>query len=247
MRPCTTPASRTPSAFTALDRDWAHLCRRHRRSTVVARWGRREPALAGCRGLDDVIPPPGVERTPVFQALTRLTAVGDELAARALLQLLVPGLVTLAYRLQQSLGACERADAEVITTAWVHLARMRTGTLRCTNAAYLLRSVQRDVLDSRRQARWAHDVLLKDPDDMPSSPALPSAEDSAFAGRLAPEPLEAAVRRGALSRAGADVVWLCAVGGHSVPAVAARVGTTTTAVYRLRHRTHERLRHLLAS
>lgn len=37
------------NAFAALDAEWAVLCRRHRRSAVVARWARRETDLAGVR------------------------------------------------------------------------------------------------------------------------------------------------------------------------------------------------------
>lgn len=79
----TSPGSLRP--FDALDAEWAVLCRRQRRSTVVARWVRQQPALATAARLDDVIPPPGVDRRPYCQALAALAAGGDDLAARALL------------------------------------------------------------------------------------------------------------------------------------------------------------------
>ena len=40
----TSPGSLRP--FDALDAEWALLCRRHRRSHVVARWTRQQPVLA---------------------------------------------------------------------------------------------------------------------------------------------------------------------------------------------------------
>jgi hypothetical protein len=79
----TSPGSLRP--FDALDAEWAVLCRRQRRSTVVARWVRQQPALTTAARLDDVIPPPGVDRRPYCQALAALAAGGDDLAARALL------------------------------------------------------------------------------------------------------------------------------------------------------------------
>jgi hypothetical protein len=104
------PVRRTPSGpFDALDADWALLCRRHRHSTVVARWARQEPAVATATRLADVIPPPGVDRTATCRALARLTAAGDDLAGRALLQLLLPGLVRLAVRWRPTFGGISAA------------------------------------------------------------------------------------------------------------------------------------------
>jgi hypothetical protein len=69
--------------------EWAVLCRRHRRSTVVARWGQLQPALATAARLCDVIPSAGVDRRPFCQTLAALAAGRDGLAARALFQLSV--------------------------------------------------------------------------------------------------------------------------------------------------------------
>jgi hypothetical protein len=102
----------TTDPFRKLDVDWAYLCRRHRDSTRVTRWARSEPELTDLGQLADVIPPPGVDRTPRFAALVRLTAGGDELAARALLQLLVPGLVLITTDLGNRDGTAS-ADAPI--------------------------------------------------------------------------------------------------------------------------------------
>ncbi|MGH9235561.1 MAG: hypothetical protein ACRD0R_19750 [Acidimicrobiales bacterium] len=62
-----TPTLINPGAmrpFDALDAEWAMLCRRDRRSSVVADWARQHPALASAVRLDDVIPPAGVDRRP---------------------------------------------------------------------------------------------------------------------------------------------------------------------------------------
>jgi hypothetical protein len=101
------PGSRRP--FDALDAEWALLCRRHRRSSVVADWARQQPALASVARLGDAIPPAGADRRPYCQALAVLAAAGDDLAARALLQLLVPGLVRLAARWRWQLDGMSAA------------------------------------------------------------------------------------------------------------------------------------------
>src|SRR5215204_3435802 len=107
------PASPGPlRPFDALDAEWALLCRRHRRSTAVARWAQKQPALATATRLADVMPPPGVDRRPYCQALAALAADGDDLAARALLQLLVPGLVRLAAQWRWQLEGMAAAGWE---------------------------------------------------------------------------------------------------------------------------------------
>ena len=63
------PGSRRP--FDALDTEWAMLCRRHRRSTVVADWARRQPALGSLARLGDVIPPPASTGVPTARRWRR--------------------------------------------------------------------------------------------------------------------------------------------------------------------------------
>ena len=145
------PGSRRP--FDALDTEWAVLCRRHRRSTVVAHWVRQQPALASLAGLGDVIPPAGVDRRPYCQALAALAAGGDDLAARALLQLLVPGLVRLAARWRWQLDGMSAAGWEVIARAGLYIARLTTVEVD-GNLASQLRS-RGDVAAEQRTARCA--------------------------------------------------------------------------------------------
>jgi hypothetical protein len=142
----TTPGSQRP--FDALDAEWATLCWRHRRSTVIAHWGRQHPALASVTRLGDVIPPAGVDRRPYCQALAVLAASGDDLAARALLQLLIPGLVRLAARWRWQLDGMNAAGWEVIARAGLHIARLADTEITSSIAGWLLRSVERDLVDA---------------------------------------------------------------------------------------------------
>ena len=242
------PGSRRP--FDALDTEWAMLCRRHRRSTVVADWARQQPALASLARLGDVIPPAGVDRRPYCQALAALVAGGDDLAARALLQLLVPGLVRLAARWRWQLEGMSAAGWEVIARAGLYIARLADTEITGSVAGWLLRSVERDLIDDcRRARRTSDDLAVADPTGdtalLSRHHRAPSAEDAAFAGPLVWSALSDATRRGALSSASARVVLLHAA-GHSLPELARRAGTSRASVYRLRDRGHTQLRDGLA-
>jgi DNA-directed RNA polymerase specialized sigma24 family protein len=247
------PAPTSPCAlrpFDALDAEWALLCRRHRRSTVVASWARQHPALATAIRLDDVIPPAGVDRRPASQALAALAAGGDDLAARALLQLLVPGLVRLAARWRWQLEGMTAAGWEVIARAGIYIARLGATTVTGSVAGWLLRSIERDLVDDARRARRSRGELAVD-DPTADNARLahhhraPSAEDAAFAGPLVWAAVADATRRGFLSAASARIVLLHAA-GHSMPELARRAGTSRASVYRLRDRGHARLRDDLA-
>jgi hypothetical protein len=244
----TSPGSLRP--FDALDAEWALLCRRHRRSTVVARWVRQQPALASAARLDDVIPPPGVDRRPYCQALAAVAAGGDDLAARALLQLLVPGLVRLAARWRWQLEGVTAAGWEVICRASIYVARLGSTVIRGSVAGWVLRSIERDLIDDAQRARRTrHELAVDDPtgDIAPLSRQCrsPSAEDAAFAGPLVWDAVADATRRGVLSAASARVVLLHAA-GHSLTELARRDGASRASVYRLRDRGHARLRDDLA-
>jgi DNA-directed RNA polymerase specialized sigma24 family protein len=241
------PGRSSINPFDSLDAEWKILCHRHRRSAIVARWARREPALANARSLADVVPPAGTDRTPQLRALLRLTAGDDVLAARALLQLLIPGLVRLAARLRRGSEPFADVAAEVISTMWVQLQRVRARSVQCRTADYLLRSVRRDILRARRDAEGVTKALPEDTDNArATSPAAPSAEAAAFAESLAATLLEASVASGVLTATQAELTWLCAVDRQGVPTAAKRTGIPVATAYRLRARAHETLRHTLA-
>jgi DNA-directed RNA polymerase specialized sigma24 family protein len=142
------------------------------------------------------------------------------------------------------------AGWEVIARAGIYIARLADTEITGSVAGWLLRSVERDLIDDcRRARRTSGDLAVDDPtgDTAPLTrhhPA-PSAEDEAFAGRLVWRALSDATRRGALSSASARVVLLHAA-GHSLPELARRIGTSRAGVYRLRDRGHAQLRDGLA-
>jgi hypothetical protein len=234
--------------FSTLDADWATLCRRHWRSGAIAHWAQQEPVVAGCRRLADVIPPPGVDRTPYCRALARLSIVGDELATRALLQLLVPGLVRLAVRWRTVFGSLTDAGGEVVSRAAIYIERLKEIDTTCSPAGYVLCSVNRDLIDASRSAAARHEVQVLNVDDLGAAcrgHRAPTAEHAAFAGPLLWTALVVGVRRGGLPELAARVVWLHAA-GHAIPTLARDAGISVPQAYRLRDRGYAHLRDQLA-
>lgn len=117
MSPSVTPGSLTHR----LDAEWAHLASSPATSAALARWGSLEPALDGWADLDalrttvhDRTDPERADQ--LLAALARLAAVtghGDVLAARVVLQLLVPGAVRLSQSLAQMIGDQATSEAAV--------------------------------------------------------------------------------------------------------------------------------------
>lgn len=101
----TAPADPSTAGLLArLDSEWRHLAHSRATAAVLRSWGTREPALAGWADLDELRAAVHHRADPVradrlLAALVRLAAVDghdDRLAARTVLQLLVPGAVRLA-------------------------------------------------------------------------------------------------------------------------------------------------------
>jgi hypothetical protein len=111
-------------ALALLELDWSLLVDRRWVRDALARWRREDPALARVRRLDDVLRLTGLGRDravadAVLVALVR-RAPRDDLAARAVLQALRPGLIHVAQRL----GAMDDPDATAELVA-VALERIR--------------------------------------------------------------------------------------------------------------------------
>jgi|SRR5215207_8610625 len=118
------------------------------------------------------------------------------------------------------------AGWEVIARAGLYIARLADTEITGSVAGWMLRSVERDLIDDcRRARRTSGDLAVDDPtgDTAPQTRRhqAPSAEDAALAGPLVWSALSDATRRGALFSVSARVVLLHAA-GHSLPAAGGR-------------------------
>jgi hypothetical protein len=119
---------------------------RHRTLGTARVGARRLPPPQRCH------PTARVDRTPYCRALARLSVAGDELASRALLQLLVPALLGLPAR-WRTLGSLADPDGEVIRRAPVYLSRLNEADIACNPAGWLLWSVLRGRGGDRARRR----------------------------------------------------------------------------------------------
>jgi len=214
-----------PNAFTALDREWRAVCRRHRRSDVLRRWRAAEPALANVASLDDLIPPSGVDREELVDAMVRLHRMGDDLAGRALLQLVVPGLVFLAARWRHDIDRPHDGGWEVVGAAAIYIARLGRGEIVCgaTVAGNLLRTVNRQLIDAAQKARLSA-TPSGSSDELEGGASVPyrtamSAEEVALSGPVVLDTIRTAVAQGDITPvvartlahvcAGATVIEAC--------------------------------------
>src|SRR5215217_5256730 len=106
-----------PTIFAELDSDWATLAESAAATTALRRWQREEPALAAFSSMTELVQAAHRRGAPaecdrILVALAR-RAGSDGLAARILLQLLLPGARALARRLWWLGGPEERAAAVV--------------------------------------------------------------------------------------------------------------------------------------
>lgn len=103
----------SPAPFVALVREWVGLNESPSTADAVVRWGRREPALAGFSTLGEI--PLFVDQADmdakdeVLAALLRLAQAGQHLAARTVLQCMLPGLRRLYGSRPVFRRECERA------------------------------------------------------------------------------------------------------------------------------------------
>lgn len=224
--------------LTQLDREWRELCRSSDSRDALDRWRRDEPALAGSSTLDAIL----VERREdaeaapaILAALARL-AVKDELAARTLLQALLPGLVKMAST------CCSDDPAaldELLSLAWE-----RIRTYPTSRPGPVAANVIMDVRKRYREHR-----AIEAPQDtwreMPTAGVEPSAEDVVL-GRCAIEELIAAQRDGVIDGVALGLILRTRVDGISLEVAATEQRSTVRQANCIRWRAERRLRPVLA-
>ena len=222
------------SVLDALDAEWRELAHSPRVRRRLRQWGRLHPALAGYPDLHEMLEArqagPGAAQA-ILLGLARL-APHDELAARALLQALIPGIVRLAMTKDRD---DPMAREELVAIAWVRIRTYPT-TRFGSVAANVLRDTQK-----RYRAHRTIDVpksLELWPQDAETSP---SAEHEAMSQLMLDE-LVAAKARGLVSDRGLGLVLRSRVADVPLQQIAAEEGVDVHALVVRRWREEQRLR-----
>lgn len=153
----------TNNLFSVLEHEWDELCARPSTSVALKRWGSGDEVLVPFATMAHLVAyvqgrqTPNTDRQEVISSLACLAST-DELAARTLLQLVLPGMKALLRRFSWS-GDAERT-ADVVAAVYGRI-RAFAPSPRPTWVANRLfecarRRLRTTVEQQRRQARHEH-------------------------------------------------------------------------------------------
>ena len=219
----------------SLDREWAMLCSSSRATRALAAWS-DDTALQGFPGLAEVVAQLHRRGRPedaddILHALLR-RASEDEVAARTVLQAMMPGLKSLmsAYRLT---GDSEEVATAVIEAAYERIRRYPCGRRPSKVAANLIWDTRQTLW--RAAQREAARLAPLEPITEEMADELPVTAGPSPTQELVDLVTEA-VRRGRLPRPGARLVLLTRVADVSAEELATESGTKAQTVRQLRRR-----------
>lgn len=219
-----------------LDREWDELASSPRARRAVSRWASAHPALAGNRDLAEILAARRVPaRAPAILEALAVLAPGDELAARTLLQALLPGLVCLASKSGNDDPA---AIDELVSLAWERIRTYPTTRHGSVAANVLLDTRKRYRKHRVIEAPRSSMSIVDEPVDGGRQP-----EDEVF-GRLLIEELRGAERAGVVSSSVLDLILRTRLGGERLVDVAAEQDLAPQILGQQRWRAERRLRRL---
>lgn len=221
-----------------LDAEWRDLADSTQSTEALAQWQRHDPALGDGGGLDDLLARrrDSAVAPAILAGLARL-APTEPLAARVLLQALIPGLVRLAAT------ACYDDPAaldELVSLAWE-----RIRTYPATRHGSVAANVLLDTRKRYRQHRVIEAPRNVSTDGMRTPPSTPSAESIAMS-RAVMSDLATARRDGVIDEDSLDLILRTRVVGESLDDLAADRECTVTCLAQRRWRAERRLRARLA-
>ena len=237
-----------------LDTDWEQLVECPSTRRRLRRWQVDLPSLRGVVDLPNLLQwVDGAEldeSTEMVWALLEVVSRDDELAARTVLQLIVPGLagergwlVSWARRVVPDMVRDGEVD-QLVVIAGVEAVRHAAGTRRAWPISSMLRRVHRTLVrETRAIEAWVRSTAVLD-----EMWATASPDD----GHVSPEAalLDALVRArstGVVSTAEVRLLWLMDVEGYTTAELAPDLGISPRAVAQRRLRAEHRLIDLLAS
>lgn len=223
--------------LTELDREWTQLCASAASLAAVSAWGAREPALTGFDSLGAVLrtrkQEPGTAPA-ILSALAHLAA-DDQLAARTLLQAMLPGLVAMAAT---SCSDDPAAMEELVSLAWE---RIRTYPTRRPGsvAANVLMDVRKRYREHRSIDAPVHEIV-----ELPAAGVEPSAEEVVL-GRSVVHDLVAARRSGLIGSVGLALILRTRIDGIPLELAAGEQRASVKQASCIRWRAERRLRPVL--
>ena len=240
----------TPRHLTRrLDAEWQHLVSSPAASAALARWGRLEPAVDGWADLDSlraaVHDRGDLERgDQILAALARLAAVtghSDVLAARVILQLLVPGAIRLGQSLAAMIGDPAASEAAVFAELTILIRTYPWQRRPRRIAANLLLDCRQRLIRHHHRARPEISAGLHLHD-------TPGAGVADHDERLAlHDLLWWARRRGILNRFEAQLLVASHVNDIPMNQLATRFGRSRSTLFTIRASAEERLRRALTT
>lgn len=224
--------------FDALDEEWARLARSDEALEALGRWASCYPALAGTEDLGGVL---RRRRNPelardVLAALAEL-APTDIVAARTLLQALLPGLLCLAGTAGYS---DPHAPEEMVAFAWERIRtypRTRSGSV----AGNVLLDVRKDYR-RQKQAEVSGEAVLVDETARFRGPSPEEVVVGCMTLHELVDDLDAAQRGGVINGAALRLIMRTRVGGESLAEVAAESDVAAPVLKVRRWRAEQRLR-----
>lgn len=242
-----TPNPSGASLAGRLQAEWEALVSSPAADRALAGWGRTEPALAGWSDLESLRatchdPSDPARSDAILAALVRLAAVdghGDVLAARVVLQLLVPGALRLVRKLAPRYGGDVPATEAAVFAELVVLIRTYPWRRRPSRTAANL------LLDCRqrltRSMQRSHREQLAGLVPQEAETACTMDEGALAVGHL----LWWACRRGVLHRWEAELLFASHVAEIPMQRLQDRFGRKRSSLFADRAAAEQRLRRAL--
>ena len=231
------------STIASLGREWEALARSPALAAALQRWGQDDPTLAIFAVVGDLVEYVHCrDRHPADTDAVLAALAGkartDDMAARTLLQLLLPGLAALARR-HRWLGDPEERDQAVVATAFERIRTYPFETRpRRIAANVVLDTAQRLLAERDRQRR---EPPLSEGDERLEAYS-PEPGEAASASEELLELLAWAHGRGHLSADAVRLIALTRVGGVAPAELVPQFGCDDYRVRRRRHRAECRLK-----
>lgn len=218
--------------FTSLDEEWRRYVRGREAVAALARWRCVDPVFCSVGNLDELLGWRFRDEQAGPDVVSLLVRFADEdpVAARVVLQAMLPGLVRLASR-------CGEGDPDagghILALAWERI-RARGAAGRVTSAGSIVLDVRKRLLAERQ----ALPVVAS------GSLVAPSTEDEVLS-RLLVDAIAEEERAGTISVGSTELLVRTRVEGFRIGDVAALRGVSDHSLLQRRARAERRLRQVL--